>query len=306
MTIQLPGDVRDWLLTVFGALNHRVSEKLARIPTSHEVSLDLTFIEHLSQVSVPVRFPSLWTIWIDTHYLGGLRHFLRRWEIADIGVLVMYRHQGKLVRSKVALLQSKRLYPDEQHIDEDVASMYLMGFGRMYEQDSNFENVTAAREFTVHVGSKYRALLVADGQYKAIAEYEIAKKIPVHYLFYNPLMMPMKAVLPVQPGQPSTSGECRVGVRVMRAVALRTLLAGKPNGYQPAYGDLLVAPFAVEPDAAGWRLEHFIVELLLNCQEGHIASGPNDEGLQEVFLRRTGPIAAAIAINIDSPVEFPA
>jgi hypothetical protein len=49
---------------------------------------------------------------------GPLRHW-RSWEVADIGVLVMFRRKGKLYKSKSALLQSKRLYPNEQPFEED-------------------------------------------------------------------------------------------------------------------------------------------------------------------------------------------
>jgi hypothetical protein len=75
---------------------------------------------------VPRTLTSGWTVRIATHYLGGGRHYgewngwERRWEVADIGVLVMFREAGKLRRTKVALLQSKRLYPDEQEFEEVV------------------------------------------------------------------------------------------------------------------------------------------------------------------------------------------
>src|SRR5438128_614452 len=177
MTIKLPQDVIRWLMKVFKSANERVSSKLSRIPTHHEVSFDETFIEHLSQVGAPIRFPSKWGLSIDTHFLGGMRHFVR-WEIADIGVLVTFRHQGNLVRTKTALLQSKRLYPEEQHLDEDRLSMYERGFFRLYHDDGAFRQITQPRKLTLTRASRYAALSVGDGQYKAIADYEAKKKIP--------------------------------------------------------------------------------------------------------------------------------
>jgi hypothetical protein len=79
-------------------------------PNAPEESLDLTWIEHMSRFSSPVTLDSGWLVKIETHYLGRMRHF-RRWEIADIGRLVHLRLGEKGRTSKVALLQSKRLYP---------------------------------------------------------------------------------------------------------------------------------------------------------------------------------------------------
>jgi hypothetical protein len=41
--------------------------------------------------------------------LGDCRH----------GLLVVYRLEGNVLRGKVALMQSKRLYPNEQELEED-------------------------------------------------------------------------------------------------------------------------------------------------------------------------------------------
>ncbi len=108
--IYLPDDVLAFLENIFEACNLAVSRKISKMPNVHETSLDMTFIEHLSNYSAPVRLGSGWTVRLDTYYLGGGRHF-GSWEIADIGFLVMFRQAGQFVRSKVALLQSKRLYP---------------------------------------------------------------------------------------------------------------------------------------------------------------------------------------------------
>lgn len=304
MTVKLPSDVVRWLIKIFKSANERVSGKLSRIPTHHEVSFDATFIEHLSEVGAPIRFPSKWALSIDTHFLGGMRHFLRRWEIADIGVLASFRHKGKLVRTKIALLQSKRLYPDEQHIDEDRLSMYTLGFARLHADDDAFRVLTQPRRLTLTSKSRYAALSVGDEQYKAIADYEASKKIPVHYLLYNPLRLPTVSYLPLASSAPKPNGSCVVGARVLPAATVRNILKSQSQGFQPAYCDMLSAPYDLTPHRAGWRLEHFIVNLVLGCHEGYVASGRNDDGLREVFFRRAGPIAAAIGINIDSPIPY--
>jgi hypothetical protein len=108
---RIPEDVLRWIRQVFAGGNTRVTEKLIRNPNLPEESLDLSWIEHLSRFSAAERFPSGWMVRIESHYLGGLRHF-RNWEIADIGLLVFLRLAPGSSVSKVALLQSKRLYPN--------------------------------------------------------------------------------------------------------------------------------------------------------------------------------------------------
>jgi hypothetical protein len=73
----------------------------------------------------------------------------------------------------------------------------------------------------------------------------------------------------------------------------------------PSFADIerLPSPFIGE-DAAGWRLEKFVVDLLLQCKVGRITDVRNDEGLYRVFYRRSGPIAAAVSVTLDAPDGF--
>jgi hypothetical protein len=308
--IPIPADVRSWLLDVFGSCNGRVSKLVTDVPTTHETPLDMTFIQHFLGVSVPYRFPSEWTVDLSTHYLGGGRHWSewpdwpRKWEIADIGLLVLFRQGGKLLRSKVALLQSKRLYPDELDWEEDIPLDYMIGFGRLFQADEEWGAVTAPRQFTFTEESRYKALVTGLHQYAAIADYETKREIPVYYLLYNPVRIPSTTVLPISPGQEAPLNPCEVGCRVVPAAQLRTVLNGRPDGSTPAYGELcssLSTPFDDPSHQAGWRLEHFVVDLLLECDVGYIASSPDDNGLNYIFNRRTGPISAALAVTLDAP-----
>jgi hypothetical protein len=307
--IPIPTDVRTWLRTVFAGCNERVSGTITQVPTIHEVPLDMTFIQHFLSVSVPHRFPSGWTVEINTHYLGGGRHcgewgdFPRRWEIADIGILVIYRQGGKVLRSKVALLQSKRLYPNEQHFDEDVPIDYEVGFARLFQSDDDWTAVTRPRSFGFTNESRYQALLTGVHQYNAITSYENQHNIPIYYLLYNPMQIPSSAVVPLI-GEHPIAAICDVGCRVVPARQLRTALAGQPGGHSPTYGELqqnLGDPFLPSVHSAGWRLEHFVIDLLLECETGYIAESRHDGGLNYIFNRRTGPISAALAVTLDAP-----
>jgi hypothetical protein len=140
-------------------------------------------------------------------------------------------------------------------------------------------------------------------QYAAIAQYETQRSIPVYYLLYHPWQIPHAVVLPLTANYQVT-GTCDVGCRVVPASQLRAALAGRPDGHSPAYGELrrsLAEPFTLEQHHAGWRLEHFVVDLVLECEAGYIASSPDDGGLNYIFNRRTGPISAALALTIDAP-----
>ena len=75
-------DVTEWIRKVFRECNERITEKLSNNPNLPEESLDLTWIEHLSQYASPVTLSSLWTIKIETHYLGGLETFR---QLGDCG-----------------------------------------------------------------------------------------------------------------------------------------------------------------------------------------------------------------------------
>lgn len=87
----------------------------------------------------------------------------------------------------------------------------------------------------------------------------------------------------------------------MPAVAVRAAAASNPPGSSPSYGELVSGSGMDQADAAGWRLEDFVVNRLLDCEVGYVAASQADEGLYYIFNRRSGPISAALAISLDSP-----
>ena len=301
----IPPEVIDWIRDVFAAVNGRVSSKLSAFPTTHETSLDMTFIEEVSQHCAPVAFSSGWLVRLETHFLGGGRYW-GRWEIADIGVLVIFRRAGLVVQTKIALLQSKRLYPVEaQTTSEDHPLDYAVGFGRLLPADQEYKSAVKPRTFSFSRDSRYRAMEYGDGQYEAILNYEKETSVPIHYLLYNPLRLPLTVTYPVEAGGADTRGTSEpVGARVLAATALTEKLSGQIKvGENPAFDHIFASSWA--STTAPWPLEYFIADLVLSCKEGHIA-GVNpmtDEALYTVFNRRSGPISAAIAITIDAPAD---
>jgi len=300
----IPNEVTDWIRSVFAEVNQRTSEKLSRIPNVHETSLDMTIIEQLSRHAVPIRFPSDWLLRLDTHFLGGARYW-GKWEIADIGILVIFRRRGVVERTKIALLQSKRLYPIEAEApDEDQIVDYEVGFGRLLESEQEFKSAVRKRNFTFANESRYRVLEYQGKQYKAILEYVRNEGVPVHYLFHNPLTLPSEVTLPAEAHEGNKAAtSCDIGGRVVGAEALdRKLESAKLKKFEnPSFVQVIGTAGPVENGC--WRLEHFVADLVVGCKEGY-RGGTNpheDSKLFRVFSNRTAPISAAISITIDSP-----
>lgn len=295
--------------SAFGAANRAAAERICRLPNIWETSLDQTFIDSLGGWGAPIEVESGWTVRIETHFLGGGRHWgpewefpRRRWEIADIGILVMIREGSRLALTKLALFQSKRLYPVEQAIDEMELDHYLVGFYRLYEDDAVAADASRPRAFVFGDDSAYNMILVGDQQVERIAGFERSNRVPVHYLLYNPAVLPWTQVHPLTSAAKIPTG-MTIGCRVVPATAMRDLIAALPRGASPSYGHLhsdLPTPFRGPNTRAGRRVEDF-VERLVTCKEGYKAANRDDNALNYVFGGRAAPIAAAIGVTISSP-----
>ena len=293
---EIPTDVIDWFRVIFSAANRRLAERIQNVPATPEQHLDTTFIEHLMAYSTPRVFPSGWGVRIDVHYLGGLRHF-NGWEIADIGILVFFQRAGSLIRQKVALLQSKRLHPTSADIDHLEEFDFRIGMARLGQRDKFAPSMMSQRMFAFEESSRYQALKTHDNQYQVIADYIRQRKIPVYYLLYNPAVVPLHVQVPIS-NYVMIKNDPPLGARVIPYRDVAGILNARREGYSPSIADL-----AGEDDISshGWRLEHFAADLLLTCQEGHRFMDANSPEMRALFYRRSGPIAATIAVTIEVP-----
>ena len=292
-----PPEVHRYVAAVFRAANRRVCEKIARVPNCSEPSLDMTLIEHLSQFSGPRVVAPGWAVRIDIHYLGGLRHF-HGWEIADIGVLVFAKQRGSVVAKKTALLQSKRLYPKNGGVAEESAEDYNIGFRSLLPSAGSARSLALSHSFQFKETSKYKALMVADEQYKAIESYEAQHKLDVHYLMYNPWVVDVTYTYPLT-GTVKLGSAGNAGCRVVPAKTLRAGLVSKAQGYSPSFDEIGKIASGANGVQNGWRLEHFVSELLLKCKEGILFESLDQENIFSLFNRRSGPIAAAVAVTVE-------
>jgi hypothetical protein len=293
----IPPDVIEWICSLFRGCNERLSEKISNNPNLPEESLDLTWVEYLSQHASPLTLSSSWTIKIETHYLGGLRHFMR-WEIADIGVLLFLRRAGRIEKSKVALLQSKRLYPLHNTVQEEDRVDYEIGFARLADPELLQHAVAIEAEFQFDETCAYGALLAKSDQVAAIAAYERKNQVAVYYQLYNPWRIPFIQRIPLtQFGRPK--GVLELGTRIIPANSVHRLLRRFVAGRKPTLKDLMGV--VDREHEYGWPLEHFISDLFLGCSEGTPFETISEERIQTLFYRRSGPISAAVAISIEAP-----
>jgi len=297
MSGTIPSDATEWLREVFGECNRRITEKLSANPNLPEESFDLSWIEHLTHFASPQLLPSGWIVRIEAHYLGGLRHF-RNFEVADIGLLYFVRRGGAIVRSKVALLQSKRLYPSKGVVEEESIVDYEIGFARLADPEDLARSLSTESVYHFTDSCKFGALRAGSEQVKVIEMYQEKSQLRVYYQLYCPWTLPHTRRVP-SASWPRPSGQPLVGVRVLPAEVVHKLLSAQTVGYSPRVSDL-----ASESDGyaeLGWSIEEFVADELAGCREGSPFASINDSSIQNLFYRRSGPIAAAVSITIEAP-----
>lgn len=297
----LPEDVIDAVRQVFRSANERVSGLLMTQPAMHEEGLDFHLVSKLDEFGA-LMVPSGTAVAIETHWLGGRRHY-GRWEISDIAVVIAVRVQGGLVARKVALLQTKRLYTREIPIETIDRSDYAIGIGRLIDRDCKLMPLFHQRAFSFTSDCVYGALTAGSEQVARINDYVAARGIPVYYALYNPPRLPTSGLHP-RGFLAGSADDNDVGCRVLTNDEMNVALSGLPVGKPPSFENLkkVLCKSAFDPFAEhGWRLETFIADEVLRCREGRLFDGSEDDALEALLYRRTAPITSAIVVTIDLP-----
>jgi hypothetical protein len=296
--INLPSDVKKFMHAHISECNNKIAYDLSAFPNSHEESLDLTFISHFATKQGPIAFGSGWTLRFDAHYIGGGRHF-RNWEVADLGLMVIFRKGGKIVRSKLAFLQSKKLYATTIKY-QPVDPYYRMGMGRLLVTDEEHQELVETRTLKYSDASKYKAFKKDNEQQQAMSSFSDRFNVKMYYLFYNPLDIPWSIDVPVAK-MPSPIPN-KVGCRVVPKGFLDSALRDYDRNHMPSYGEikyLLEGDFAKQNMDAGWRLEYFINDLFTGCKEGLIDDSPNFQVMISLLNQKSAPISSALSITFD-------
>jgi hypothetical protein len=239
---QIPDDVVNWFRGIFAEANRRVCERLVNVPNIRETSLDDGLIEALIPDTAPRLLPSGAIVRMDTHNIGGLRRISRlhwdfplrrRWETADIAVLVFIYRREVLVAKKIGLLQSKRLYPENNDVEEDDEVDFLHGMNAFIRRDGSQAVAALHRDFAFGETCIYGAMQAGSDQIASIDRLNRDFGKAVYYLLYNPHTVPLSVSYPLQArirvDQPV------VGCRVFDAEEIHQALSGLPEGASPTF-----------------------------------------------------------------------
>lgn len=231
---------------------------------------------------------------LEVHNIGGLRQF-GRWELADIAFVVHVSMFGKPLEQKIGLLQSKRLYPENYDVDEDDPISFRMGLNGLIEPNSGNSLSKLQRNYEFLDSSRYSAIHNPDGQLDRIKQFHDQFGEAVFYLLYNPSSVPFQTKLPATTYQSVSMPP--EGARVVRSEAIEAALShddGSPSG--PS-----ISSVKKSSGDEYWRLEHWVADLLLRCKVGRRYSKEDSDLIERLVYRRSGPIGAAIRVNIDLP-----
>jgi len=295
--IELPNDVKEFMQNLVKECNHNVSYNLSAFPYTHEESLDHKLIGEFIGKG-PRKFGSNWTIRFDAHYIGGGRH-LRNFEVADLGLMVIFRKKGKILRSKLAFLQSKKLYANTIKLDA-FDPYYRQGMGRLLVTNEEHLVLIESKKIKYAENSKYKALSTGSEQEDVMRSFSNRFNVKLYYLFYNPCDIPWEIKSPLE-FLPEIE-ENKVGCRVVPKPDLDKALKTYDTDYKPTYGDIKYQLDCLNfSDAhdAGWRLAYFINDLLIRCKEGLIDDSPNFETMISLLNQKTSPISSALSITFD-------
>jgi hypothetical protein len=286
----IPRDVIEWISSVFGTANRRVTEVLLNVPNIRETSLDDQLIQTLIPSSSPRILNSGSIVRLDIHNIGGLRR-LSKWETADIAVLVFVQKGNKIVAQKIGLLQSKRLYPANKDVDDEDPVGFRYGMNAFFAPQPQASKALQ-RRYEFDGSCLYGALKAGDSQVDAIDHFNREFGVSLFYLFYNPPTLPSTTGYPVLEFKAIESPS--VGARVSRATTVHKLLKQLDDGRSPSFDQVQKATMS----NSNWRLEKWAAELLLTCKVGQPIGENREELVNRLVMRRSGPIGAAIAVNI--------
>jgi hypothetical protein len=301
----IPEDVVAWFRAVFAQANRSVCERLVNLPNIRETSLDDGLIEALIPDSAPTLLPSGAIVRMDTHNIGGLRRLggphwdwnipqRRRWETADIAILVFVYRRDQLVAKKIGLLQSKRLYPDNRDVEDEDALGFLHGMNAFIRRDGQQAAASLHRTYRFDEACFYGAIHAGDRQQGLIDTLNAEFGKAVYYLLYNPPEIPCSVQYPLR--QRIRVEALPVGSRVVDADAMHRMLAGLKDGASPSFSAVKSAC-----STSDWPLETWAADLLLTCQVGQRFDESSDDRVRYFLERRSGPIGAALAASITLP-----
>ncbi|MGO7018576.1 hypothetical protein [Rhizobium leguminosarum] len=256
--------------------------------------MDDALIEALIPSSAPRLLPSGAVVEMDIHNIGGLRR-VYTWETADIAILVFVYRGSSVLAQKIGLLQSKRLYPENNDVQDDDPVGFKYGLNRFLRREPNSPLTMLNRQYDFNQDSRYGALKAGSEQVGVMDNLNTAFGEAVYYLFYNPSSLPVSTRYPVREYLRCEKPE--IGCRVVSTKSVDVALGQLKEGASPSYAEVA--------NAAGdnqLRLESWVSELL-KCKVGQRFDESKETLVGRLLERRSGPIGAAIAISVVLPSD---
>ena len=124
---------------------------------------------------------------------------MRRWETADIAILVFVDRRETLIGKKIGLLQSKRLYPDNNDVEDDEDEFNVAwGMNRFIRREGKQAIGPLHSQFSFSEDSIYGAMRAGSHQVQAIDTLNRDFGKAVYYLLYNPHGIPVSISYPLR------------------------------------------------------------------------------------------------------------
>src|SRR5260370_39282754 len=111
--------------------------------------------------------------------------------------MVFFRGGGKVLRSKLAFLQSKKLYARPLKLQE-YDPYFRVGMGRLLVTEDEHSELVQPKLLKYTEASRYRALKLGSKQQGAIEAFSARFGVAIHYLLYNPSVIPWGIKTPVE------------------------------------------------------------------------------------------------------------
>ena len=171
--------------------------------------------------------------------------------------------------TKIGLLQSKRLFPINNDVDEDDPLDFAYGMNKFLRRDPKSVLSRLHRQFDFDASCVYTALTAGSDQITAMADFTKRFGEAIYYLFYNPPFLPMNILYPVTEKQ--IIEVPAIGCRVFTVADVNKALALLPKNTSPTFRNINAVSHS-----SNWRLEQWAADLLLTCQAGRQFDGSDE------------------------------
>jgi hypothetical protein len=290
----IPKDAIEYFRGAFAEANRVATERIVNIPNIRETTLDDALVDALIPFSPPKRLQSGAVVEMDIHNIGGLRR-IYHWETADIAILVFIYRGRQMIAQKIGMLQTKRLFPENNDVLDDDPEGFRYGMNAFLNRDSRSPLAVLNREFVFNETCVYGALKAGSGQIATINSLNSQFGESVFYMFYNPSKVPVSIQYPVRSRRQIKSA--KLGCRVFLSNEVHAVLDKLEKDRSPTLKMIVTGG-----RKSNWRLESWVADLVLQCKLGRRFDDNMQDKVSMLLERRSGPIGAAIAVSIALPM----